>query len=131
MPSLSLPQVASYLLTQPSILAITGPGDVWLDVPADTSTLPYIVLTVGSVTGQYQTSGTRISYMRFNVVGYAGDVATLDNLMQAVINVMPANQAVTVANWGLLVENGPTPRGLVEGAYSAVISYLCSEDLIQ
>lgn len=127
--AMSIFAIQNFLASNTGITALVPAGNICLDVAPDTATPPFITLTVVSQKQTFLTEKPYLAHMQLQIAVYASTLSACDSIVTAIQEALVINAPVTGNAWGVLQTNGPIPRGLVEGYYSAVLEYRVDESL--
>lgn len=120
--------VWSYWASAPSGLTSLVPqSSVYLDIPANTLALPYVVLSQVGQPSEWNTSNNRVSRLKLNMIVYAKTLTAVDAICAQIKSAFNW-QTVTSAGFGCRLDN-TIPRGEVGSAYSCVLTYTLFENI--
>jgi hypothetical protein len=122
--SLDIEQIVSYWQNNSSLTALIPASNCWIDIAADTQTLPRAIFTVISdIPSTWHTNADYIGKLKFQIAVYTGDATTLANIY-ATIRSQFDWQKITTDGFGKQMRWENTMyKSEKGGAFSVIITY--------
>ncbi len=117
----AITDLQAFLAAQNGITALVPAANIWLHLPSDNQSLPYILLDIVEEKSSYQFGGSRITTFRVTITSWSPTLAAANAISAAIETALLTNPlSYSLACYLLL---GPKAEAAQGGAYSSQLVY--------